>query len=160
MTKTEYEYIVLGCGGIGSGATYWLSRRAGKDVLGLEQFELGHHKGGSQDYSRIIRLVGYGSEHTPLTPHTYKTWGTVEEESALQIVRKTGGVFWWAKDAPARSREYMNRTITAMDDAGIPYDLVDGDEVMRRYPQFRVDKDIDAVIQDDTGLVDRTPRRR
>ena len=25
-----YEYIVVGCGGIGSGALYWLSKRAGK----------------------------------------------------------------------------------------------------------------------------------
>ena len=38
--KTTYEYIVLGLGGIGSGAVYWLARQAGKEVLGLEQFEL------------------------------------------------------------------------------------------------------------------------
>lgn len=46
--KTNYEYIVLGCGGIGSGAAYWLARRAGSEVLGLEQFTLGHDHGGSQ----------------------------------------------------------------------------------------------------------------
>ena len=154
MTKTDYDYIVLGCGGIGSGAAYWLSRRAGNAVLGIEQFELGHHKGGSQDYSRIIRLAGYGPEHTPLTPHTFKTWGTVEEESALQIVRKTGGVFWWPKDAPERQREYMERTASAMDAEGIPYDRVDAAEVMRRYPQFHIDEDIEAIIQEDTGIVD------
>ena len=59
MTKTNYEYIVLGCGGIGSGAAYWLSRRAGNEVLGIEQFELGHGNGSSHGYSRIIRLLGY-----------------------------------------------------------------------------------------------------
>jgi sarcosine oxidase len=31
--KTTYEYIVLGCGGIGSATAYWLSRRAGAEVL-------------------------------------------------------------------------------------------------------------------------------
>ena len=25
-----YKYIVVGCGGIGSGTVYWLSKRAGK----------------------------------------------------------------------------------------------------------------------------------
>ena len=39
--KTVYEYIIIGCGGIGSAAAYWLSREAGKEVLGIEQFELG-----------------------------------------------------------------------------------------------------------------------
>jgi len=43
--KREYEYIVLGLGGFGSAAAYWLSRRAGPEVLGLEQFELGHVRG-------------------------------------------------------------------------------------------------------------------
>ncbi len=59
--KRDYEYIVLGLGGFGSAAAYWLARRAGDEVLGLEQFELGHVRGESQDHSRIIRL----SYHTP-----------------------------------------------------------------------------------------------
>ena len=59
--KTDYEYIVLGLGGFGSAAAYWLAQRAGTEVLGLEQFELGHVRGESQDHSRIIRL----SYHTP-----------------------------------------------------------------------------------------------
>ena len=59
--RRDYEYIVLGLGGLGSGATYWLSRKAGEEVLGIEQFELGHVRGESQDHSRIIRL----SYHTP-----------------------------------------------------------------------------------------------
>ena len=29
-----YEYIVVGCGGIGSGTLYWLSKRAGKGKSG------------------------------------------------------------------------------------------------------------------------------
>ena len=53
--QTHFEYIVLGCGGIGSAALYWLSRRAGADVLGIEQFQLFHHNGGTQNRSRIIR---------------------------------------------------------------------------------------------------------
>ena len=63
--------FVIGCGGVGSGAVYWLSKRAGKRVLGLEQFNLGHHNGGSQDYSRIIRLAGYDDAMTPIAPDTY-----------------------------------------------------------------------------------------
>ena len=83
--KRDYDYIVLGCGGIGSGTAYWLARRAGAEVLGLEQFELGHHHGGSQDYSRIIRLTYHHADYTRLTPHTYTAWARLEEESAVRI---------------------------------------------------------------------------
>ncbi len=40
----DYDVIVLGLGGIGSGAAYWLAKR-GVRVLGIEQFELGHARG-------------------------------------------------------------------------------------------------------------------
>ena len=62
--KRDYEYIVVGCGGIGSATAYWLARRAGTGVLGIEQFELGHHHGGSQDFSRIIRLTYFHEDYT------------------------------------------------------------------------------------------------
>lgn len=55
--KRDFTYVVVGCGGIGSAALYWLSTLApGEEVLGIERFELGHVNGGSQDHSRIIRL--------------------------------------------------------------------------------------------------------
>jgi len=60
--KVDFEYVVVGLGGIGSAAAYWLARRAGGDVLGLEQFALGHDQGASEDHSRIIRLT-YHTTH-------------------------------------------------------------------------------------------------
>lgn len=150
--KTEYEYIVLGCGGIGSGAAYWLSRRAGAEVLGLEQFELGHHHGGSQDHSRIIRLTYHHENYTRLTPHTYSAWAVLEEESAVQVVTKTGGVEMALVDDP--HHQDVESYAAAMDAAGIAYDRVDGDEVMRRYPQFTIEAEVDALCQAETGIAD------
>ncbi len=59
---TRYSTIV-GCGGLGSAAPYWLSRELGPAVLGLEQFELGLARGASQHHSRIIRLAQHQSQH-------------------------------------------------------------------------------------------------
>jgi len=75
--KKDYEFIVIGCGGIGSAALYWLARHAGREVLGLERFHLGHDYGGSQDHSRIIRLSYHDPVYTALTPHTYTAWRVV-----------------------------------------------------------------------------------
>jgi sarcosine oxidase len=150
--KTNYEYIVLGCGGIGSGTAYWLARRAGVEVLGLEQFELGHHHGGSQDHSRIIRLTYHHADYTRLTPHTYTAWATLEEESAVQVVTKTGSVELALADSPHQSE--IDIYAAAMDAAHIPYERIDGPEVMRRYPQFSLEQEVDALIQADTGIAD------
>src|SRR5262249_60614053 len=90
--KTSYEYIVVGCGGIGSAAAYWLAREAGAEVLGLEQFALGHDRGESQDHSRIIRLSYHAPAYTALAPHTYAAWSEVEAESGVQLGFKTGGL--------------------------------------------------------------------
>ena len=150
--KMNYKYIVLGCGGIGSGTAYWLSRRAGEDVLGLEQFELGHHHGGSQDYSRIIRLTYHHEDYTRLTPHTYTAWATLEEESAVQVVTKTGSIELATKDGLAQ--EDIETYARAMDTADIPYERFGADEVMRRYPQFRLEGEVDALWQADSGIAD------
>jgi sarcosine oxidase len=150
--RKNYEYIVLGCGGIGSGALYWLSRRDGSKVLGLEQFEVGHHHGGSQDHSRIIRLEYHHQKYTRLTRDTYTAWATLEAESAVQLVTRTGGIRMALAGSPHR-RE-IDHYAGAMDAANIPYERIGSDELMRRYPQFRLDQEVDALFQSETGIVD------
>lgn len=53
----SYRAIVVGLGGLGSAALHRLAADLGPGVLGIEQFELGHHRGASQDHSRTIRLA-------------------------------------------------------------------------------------------------------
>jgi sarcosine oxidase len=149
--KTNYEYIVVGCGGIGSAAAYWLSRKAGKEVLALEQFTLGHDKGSSEDYSRIIRLSYHAPEYTTLTPHTYEAWDEVEQESGERLVFKSGGLdLEPVQDEP----QYVNLYAGAMRAAGIVHEELSAWEVMERFPQFRLDDNVRGVYQADAGLVD------
>jgi len=54
----RYDVIVVGVGGMGSAASYYLARR-GKRVLGLERFGLPHSMGSSHGHTRIIRLAYY-----------------------------------------------------------------------------------------------------
>src|ERR671917_2502592 len=92
VTKLEYEYIVLGLGGFGSAAAYWLARRAGTEVLGIEQFELGHDRGESQDHSRIIRLSYHTPGYVELAKRAYEAWATLEADAGEQVILKTGGL--------------------------------------------------------------------
>jgi sarcosine oxidase len=146
--RRDYEYIVLGLGGWGSAAAYWLSRRAGADVLGLEQFELGHVRGESQDHSRIIRLSYHTPEYVELAKHAYTAWREVERDSGEQLVLRTGGLDF----APRESAIPLTNYSGSMDAAGVPYEHLDAAEIRRRWPQFTVTDDIHGLFQPESGI--------
>src|SRR5215510_7040692 len=118
--KTVYEFIVVGCGGIGSAAAYWLAREAGREVLALEQFALGHDRGESQDHSRIIRLSYHTPAYTALMPHAYAAWHEVEAESGVQLVLKTGGLD--LELVPDGGPRFINHYAESMRAAGVPHE--------------------------------------
>ncbi len=151
--KTAYEFVVVGMGGIGSAALYWLSRAAGAEVLGLEQFQLGHDNGASQDHSRIIRLSYHAPEYTVLTPHTYAAWKEAEDESGVQIVVKCGGVDL----APPETTDLLDPYAASMRVQGVPFDDLNATEAMERFPQFRLEPGSRMLHQADGGLCD--PRK-
>lgn len=147
--RTTYDTIVIGCGGIGSAALYRLALRLGGDVLGIEQFDLGHPYGGSQDHSRIIRLMYHDARYTALTPHTYTAWAQVEEESGVELLLRTGGV----EIAGPEYHHDIDRYAAAMAAAAIPYERFGAEELRVRYPQFAVGEDVQVIYQEESGLV-------
>ncbi len=155
--RGSYEVIVIGCGGLGSAACYWLSRELGSSVLGIEQFRLGHDRGASQDHSRIIRLAQHQSEYATLAPHAYEAWYKIERESGLQFLFKTGGLVIEEIDergAMETGTRNIDGYISAFEEHGFDYELLESDELMSRWPQFRLRGPERAVYQKDTGLVD------
>ena len=146
--KRDFEYVVLGLGGWGSAAAYWLSRRAGAEVLGLEQFELGHVRGESQDHSRIIRLSYHTPGYVELAKHAYQAWAEVERDAGERLVLKTGGLDF----APRESAIPLTNYSGSMDAAGVPYEHLDAVEIRRRWPQFTVTDDIHGLFQPESGI--------
>jgi sarcosine oxidase len=146
--KHDYEYIVLGLGGFGSAAAYWLARRAGPEVLGLEQFELGHVRGESQDHSRIIRLSYHEPHYVELAKHAYRAWAEVERDAGEQLVLKTGGLDLGPREGAIPLATYSG----SMDAAGVAYERLDAVEIMRRWPQWRLDDDIEGLFQAEGGI--------
>jgi sarcosine oxidase len=144
----DYEYIVLGLGGFGSAAAYWLARRAGPRVLGLEQFELGHVRGESQDHSRIIRLSYHTPGYVELAKHAYRAWAEVEEDAGEQLILRTGGLDFAHPGSAIPLTNYSD----SMDAAGVPYETLDAREIMRRWPPFRLSDDIQGLYQPESGI--------
>lgn len=150
--KRDYQTIILGLGGLGSAALYWLARRGG-DVLGLEQFEIDHGRGGSQDHSRIIRLSYHTPGYVELAKAAYATWAEVEADAGEQLVYRTGGLDLW----PAAPAYPMSDYTGSMDACGVVYERLDARDVMRRWPQFRLTEDVTGIYQAQSGIA--TPNK-
>ena len=146
--RTEFPYAVLGLGAIGSAAAYWLSRRASGEVVALEQFELGHTRGASEDHSRIIRRSYHTPWYVELTDHAYRAWDEVERESGERLVVRTGGLDLWPERAAIPMRDYTDSMVAC----GVPFEELDAGAVMARWPQWRLTDDVRAVFQPDAGL--------
>jgi sarcosine oxidase len=148
--RRDWDAIVVGLGAIGSAAAYWLSRSLGERVLGLERFEFDHPNGASADHSRIIRLSYHRRDYVRLAKRAYETWAAIEAEAGERIVTVTGGLDLWPADPAIQRADYVESLAAE----GVPFELLDAAEIMRRWPQWRLDAGVSALWQAQGGLAD------
>ena len=117
-------------------------------MLGIEQFELGHVRGESQDHSRIIRLSYHTPEYVELAKLAYDAWNTLQRESGEQVVLKTGGLDFARHDSKIPLDTYRD----AMSACNVEYEDIDADEIMKRWPQFTLSDDIEGLYQEQSGI--------
>jgi sarcosine oxidase len=144
----EVGALVLGLGGIGSAATYWLSRALGSQVVGMEQFAIGHHNGGSEDHSRIIRLSYHTPAYVELARRAYEAWEMVEVEGGEPVVLRTGGIDLAPPGAAIGLDDYR----TSLQTAGVPHELLDTAEIVRRWPQWHLEDGVTGMYQEQSGI--------
>jgi len=149
----QYRVIVIGCGAIGAATAYWLSRQLGDGgVLALEQYDLGHGRGASEDHSRVIRHTYSRSDFTALTPAAYQSWNVAERETGLRLVHRTGGLIIGMRGS--RGMEYVDAAAAAMDASGVPFELLTGAQVSERWPQWRLGDQHTALFDPESGILD------
>lgn len=153
------DVAVIGLGGLGSATAYWLARR-GVEVVGFEQFELGHVRGASHDHSRIVRRSYHTPEYVRLAAQAYDAWRAVEAESRRLMITITGGVDLFPPNAAIDHRTYTS----SLDAESVPYEWIDGAEIRSRWPAFAagdiVTDDVMGVYSPQTGIVPAGPGTR
>jgi sarcosine oxidase len=147
VTETV-DYVVVGLGALGSATAYQLADR-GCQVLGLEQFELGHNRGASHDTSRILRRSYHTPSYVRLAGEAYDDWAALSLAAGEQLVTTTGGIDLFPPDPAIPTADYTD----SLDACGIPYEVLDAAQVGARWPRVRLPEGGVALYQPDTGIV-------
>ena len=144
-----FDVVVIGLGAMGSAALYQLAKR-GVRVAGIERFEPGHDRGSSHGLTRIIRL-GYFEHpsYVPLVRHAYALWRDLEAASGEKLLTVTGIAEIGSPDSVL-----VRGTLASSRQHGLPHEVLDASDLMRRYPQFRIPADFIGVVQPDGGFLE------
>ena len=143
---TAYDAIVLGLGGMGSATLFHLARR-GLRVLGLERFDLVHEYGSSHGLTRIIRLAYW--EHptyVALLRRAYELWRELESLAGERLLYITGSV-----DAGPEGGTIFEGALKSSELHGLAHEVMDGDELHRRFPGYRLPGEYVASISPTAG---------
>jgi sarcosine oxidase len=145
---SHFDVVVCGLGVTGSAALYALARR-GLRVLGIERFAPGHERGSSHGETRVIRL-GYFEHpsYVPLVRDAYARWRQIEEAAATQLLHATGTL-----EIGAPTSTLVKGTLASIRAHDLPYELTAADELMRRFPAFRIPADYVGVLQPEGGYL-------
>jgi monomeric sarcosine oxidase len=147
MNSNTFDAIVLGGGGMGRAAAYYLSRM-GQKVLVLERFELDHSYGSSNDHSRIIRYAYDHPDYIKLVGRAYDLWRELEAASGMELLTITGGI-----DLGRLPHPRFAATRQSMLEMGIPFEELDSAQIHERFPQFTVAEDVVGLYQAEAGAV-------
>lgn len=147
-TDHRYDTIVVGVGGMGSATAYHLAER-GRDVLGLERYDIPHTMGSSHGITRIIRRAYYEHpSYIPLVERAYELWDDLADATGREVIRRTGSI-----DAGPADNQVFAGSKRSCEEHDIPHEVLTGAEVNERFPGYGLPEEYRAVYQADGGFV-------
>ena len=146
------SHVVVGAGALGSATAYRLARQGAERVLLVEQYEIGHSRGASEDHSRIIRHAYHSAVYSELTPAAYAAWAEIEEQTGLRLVTRTGGLDLAIAGTPGAVEVDAYRR--SLEPIGVASEDLDADAIRSRWPQWQVPDDTVGLYQEDGGILD------
>ncbi len=149
-----YDVIVLGLGGMGSAAAAHLATR-GARTLGLEQFTAAHALGSSHGDSRIIRQAYFEDPaYVPLLRRAYELFEDLAHDDD-GILTETGGLMVGSADSAT-----VAGSLRSAQHWDLPHELLDADEITRRFPTLLPSPGTVALYEERAGFVrpERTVR--
>ncbi|MEK6234534.1 MAG: FAD-dependent oxidoreductase, partial [Planctomycetales bacterium] len=144
----EHECIVIGCGGVGSGALYHLAKR-GVDVLGLDRFPPGHDRGSSHGDTRVTRQAYFEHpDYVPLALRSFELWSELEAARGETLYEEVGLLEIGPPDGIV-----VPGVLESAKLHGLPVDELTADQIRSRFPGFGVPEGCVGVLERRAGFL-------
>src|SRR4029453_8742976 len=133
---TEFDVAVIGLGAMGSMAL-WQLAEDGLNVVGFEQFGIGHDRGAVGGETRLFsRMQTSGPQYNPVIDLAHARWQMLQEFSDIQILTEIGGLMI---GCPEDSRMVAARV--ASENAGVEGEYLSRLDMENRFPEHQLDHD-------------------
>lgn len=148
MQRTHYPVIVIGGGTMGL-ATAWELGKRGIAALVLEQFGIVHDQGSHSGQTRIIRhAYAESPDYVPIVQRADDLFLQLEGETGAKVLYRTGGL-----DLAAPGSNHAQAARESAERWDVPCEWLDGAEVRRRFPAWRVPDDWRACFSPMSGFL-------
>jgi len=148
MSENRFEVIVLGLGGMGSAATYYLAKQ-GVKVCGIERYGVAHEWGSSHGELRAIRKAYFEHPHyIPLLERAYTLWRELEAGTGAGLFVQNGMVL--AMPPGSETAQGLTR---CYQENNLPHEQVTAGEAMERYPVFKLPDDYTVFVDPEGGYL-------
>ncbi len=144
----DVEVVVVGAGAFGAAALYQLARD-GREVVGLEQFAIGHSNGSSHGRSRAIRTFYNDPLYAGLARAALPLWRELEATAGERLLHLSGSLFWARRGNP-----WLESGLAVAEAEGTSYELLAPEAVGERYPILRIPGGRTAVLVPEGGFLD------
>jgi sarcosine oxidase len=155
MTNTA-DIIVIGLGAMGS-ATLYQAAKLGASVIGIDRFSPPHDRGSSHGDTRITReAIGEGREFVPLVQRSNRIWEELEAATGRSLLTRCGALILTSQSISGDhhgSSSFVGDTIATAKEFGVTHEILDAEEIRRRYPQFKLSGDEVGYFEPGAGFL-------
>jgi sarcosine oxidase len=155
MAAHGVDVVVVGLGAMGSAIAYQLAKR-GARVVGLDRYAPPHAHGSTHGETRITRqAIGEGEVYSPFAIRSHQLWREIEAATGTDLLTVTGGLILSSASAGGvvHVAEFLATTIAAARRYGIAHEVLDAQEIRRRFPPFRVQDEETGYFEPGAGFV-------
>jgi sarcosine oxidase subunit beta len=148
--KTTVDVVIIGAGVIGCSTAYHLAQIGITDVAVVEMDQVG--SGSSGKSASMLSLQYCEDELTiQMTKYSYNKYMQFEEEMGVPIDFKKIG---WISIVSEKSVEPLLRNAKLLNSHGITTEILERDEIKRRYPEINTEDLVLGTWGPDDGLID------
>ena len=125
----NFDIIVLGTGGVGSAALYYLAQ-AGVKVLGIDRFNPPHDRGSSHGETRAIRQAYFEDpQYVLLIKKAYQLWRELEKDTGIHLFSEIGVLEIGPSDGVV-----IPGVLESASEHNLPIEKLSRGEILKRFP--------------------------